>query len=236
MIVVGGSAGGINAACKLLRQLKPEMNAVIIVILHIPERGESQIFVRRLQGSTGLPCRVARGGMAFKRGHVYLAPPGYHWLIGKKEFRLGKGPPEGGWRSSIDTSFRSAAASWDSNCIGIILSGLLSDGTAGVEAIKRCGGQSIAQELSEAEYPNMPLSVLRNVGADECLRLVSMGKWLISATEKSPKAAEVPEDILMETRMAEEASSSVERMAPFNPSIYSCPECGGALWDVKGAN
>ena len=235
IIVVGASAGGLSAVCQLAGQLKKELNAAVVIIQHLPEKGEVQhIRSHLMQKCTPLTCQVAAHGMPIRNGYIYLAPAGSHLLIEKKQFTLGKGPAEGWWRPSINASFRSAAVSWDSHCIGIILTGMLDDGAAGMEAIGRCGGFTIVQDPAEAEYPNMPLEVLRSMDTNECLLVSAMGKSIMERVAKNPAARKIPDDIRREALMAERASTSMDSMREFSLSGYSCPECGGALWEIEG--
>ena len=147
---------------------------------------------------------------------------------------MGFGPPENRWRPSIDVLFRSAAAAYDSRVIGIVLSGLLHDGTSGMIAIKRCGGTCIVQDPTQAEYPDMPQSVLDNVEVDYCLMLEQMGAVL---AEKSRigvyHSHKIPADVKAEAEIAEKAAIGIENVEALGErSELSCPDCGGGLWKM----
>jgi two-component system chemotaxis response regulator CheB len=235
LIVIGASAGGMNAIRRLLSDLRPDVNAAVCIVLHISQKGGSTLFLDRLQKSTSMPCSVATDNMPLQKGHVYLAAADYHMIIKSNQVLLGKGPAENKWRPSIDVAMRSAAIAWDTHCIGIILSGLLYDGVAGMEAIRRCGGFTIVQDPLEAEYPDMPTAVLDNMPTDRCLSTAEMGKAIEEYTTAAIERRPPPEDISWEATLAEQVASRINHMqTPGNRhSFYTCPDCGGGLWEIK---
>src|SRR5690242_16277887 len=121
---------------------------------------------RILQRAGALPVVEAKGGATIERGKVYVAVPGVHLLIHDDHMLLRRGPRENLSRPAIDPLFRSAAASCGSRVIGVLLSGALSDGTAGLRAIKRCGGLAVVQQPEDTVVPSMPRSALRYVDVD----------------------------------------------------------------------
>src|SRR4028118_1382134 len=135
-------------------------------------------------------------------------------VVKKGKIILGDGPPENRWRPSIDILFRSAGAAYDSRTFGIILSGMLQDGTSGMSAIKRCGGTCIVQDPKQCEYPDMPQSVLDNVEVDYCVPLEQMGAILYEKTRNGVNHHIIPEDVRMEAEIAEKAAVGIERVAP----------------------
>ena len=171
IIVIGTSAGGLNALSELVSQLKKEWDAAYFVVLHLSRKGISDFLVHQLQQYTTLPCQLGNNDQDIEKGHIYIAIPNFHLLIKKGKVRLGNGPTENRWRPSIDVLFRSAAASYNSHVTGIILTGLLDDGTSGMWAINRTGGTLVVQDPNEAEYPDMPLAVLNRMEADYCITL-----------------------------------------------------------------
>jgi len=234
LIIIGASAGGLTAVANLLSQLKPGIPAVIGVVLHLPEKAESELFLARLKRSSVLPCHLAAHHLPVRNGHVYLAPAGYHMLLKEKETLLGNGPAEGRWRPSIDASFRSAAAAGNSHCIGIILTGMLDDGAIGMDAIRRCGGYTIVQDPDEADYPNMPLAVLNKMKVDRCLPLAGIPSAITEFIASNPAPKPVPEDIRIENEMLEQVATEADRLRQLGePSLFSCPDCGGGLWEIK---
>ena len=231
IVVIGTSAGGIRALEELVMQLNPDTDAAFFVVLHLSRKGVGDVLFQRLQQHATMPCRLAKDGESIKKGIIYLAPPDNHMLVDKGQIVIGKGAPENRWRPSINNLFRSAAANYSSRVIGIVLTGLLDDGTAGMSIIKRAGGITIIQNPDEADYPDMPLSVLENVEVDYVESLSKMGILLseiIANTE--PKEVEVPFDILQETKIDLRVSTRVDNLAMFEKSEINCPDCGGGLY------
>ncbi len=231
MVVVGTSSGGIRALEELVMQLTPDLNAAYFMVLHLSRKGVGDVLFQRLQKHTALPCKIAEDGMLIEKGVIYLAPPDYHMLLGKGHLIIGKGAPENRWRPSINNLFRSAAAVYNSSVIGIILTGLLDDGTAGMSNIKRAGGIAIVQDPNEADHPDMPLSVLDNVAVDYTESLSKMGvllKEIISNTV--PKSVAVPEDVIIEAQIDQRVSTRVDNLAQFDKTDVNCPDCGGGLY------
>jgi two-component system chemotaxis response regulator CheB len=226
-----------NAIGKLLSTLGQDIPAAIVVVIHLPDEEDSDIFVSRLQKQTTLHCQAAANEMPLRQGVVYFAPAGRHLLIKKDRILLGNGPAEGRWRPSIDTTMRSAAAAWDSHAIGIILTGMLDDGTVGMEAIQRCGGYTMVQDPDEAEYPEMPLSVKRNIEVDYTGSLLDLSKALLQQLKKNPARSAIPEEIRLEAEITENVATDIDSIAGLgDKSFYSCPACGGGLWEIKNGH
>lgn len=231
VVVIGTSAGGIRALEELMVQLTPEMDAAFFIVLHLSRKGVGDILFHRLRQRSPLPLKVGEDKAPIERGIIYIAPPDEHMLLTKEHLVIGKGAQENRWRPSINNLFRSAAASYNSRVIGIILTGLLDDGTAGMSAIKRCGGISIVQDPNEADHPDMPLSVLESVEVDYSESLSKMGILLseiINTTE--PREVEVPKDIMLETQLDQRVSTRIENLSRFEKSNINCPDCGGGLY------
>lgn len=170
-MVVGTSAGGMNALTEFVGQLSTAIDAAVFIVMHLSRTSISDYLMIRLKPVTALPCEIAANGAVIKKGHIYIAPPNLHLLIKKDNIVLGSGPAENRWRPSIDILFRSAATAFSTRAIGVVLTGLLDDGTTGMLAIKRSGGTCIVQDPNEAEYSDMPLSVLNNIEVDYCIPL-----------------------------------------------------------------
>ncbi len=133
--------------------------------------------------------------------------------------------------------FRSAAAAFSTRTIGIILTGLLDDGTTGMSAIKRSGGTCIVQDPNEAEYPDMPLSVLNNMEVDYCISLSKMGDAVLEIIQTEPKEIAAPADVIIESEIAERVVIDYESVKKLGEkSIYACPDCGGGLWSIDKKN
>lgn len=235
IVVVGTSAGGLNALIELINQLNPEMDAAFFVVMHLSKTGISEYLIQRLQPISQLPCIVAKDAISIKAGHIYIAPPNEHLIVIKDQIVVGHGPEENRWRPSIDVLFRTAAAAYNSRVIGIILTGLLGDGTSGMLAIKRSGGVCVVQDPNEAEFPDMPLSVLNNMEADHCIGLANLGAVLTEIMASEPKEITPPEDVLVEASIARNMTASMDQIVGLGEhSIFACPDCGGGLWKVEG--
>lgn len=235
IVVVGTSAGGLSALNELVSQFDTAWDAAFFIVLHLSRKGISDFLRHRLQHYTKLNAVLAQDGLPIERGNIYIAPPGNHLLVKKGVVKLGHGPEENRWRPSIDVLFRSAAAAYNSQVTGLVLTGLLDDGTAGMWAIKRSGGTAIVQDPNEAEYPDMPLSVLNRMEVDHCLTLNEMGPALANLfATKQITNTPVPEDVKAEAAIAEKMASGPETLTPLGTqSVYGCPDCGGILFEIK---
>ena len=234
ILVVGASAGGLNSVTELCAQLKEDMNLAVFIVIHLNPSSLGGILLQRIQRNTAYKCEEAEDGGSIKAGHIYMALADRHLLVKKGKILLGDGPSENRWRPSIDVLFRSAAAAYDSRSFGIILSGMLQDGTAGMSAIKRSGGTIIVQDPKQAEYPDMPQSVLDNVEVDYCVPLEQMGTILFEKTRDGVNHHIIPDDVKAETEISEKAAVGIDRVAPLGQkSLFSCPDCGGGLWEMN---
>ncbi|MHA4844202.1 chemotaxis protein CheB [Flavitalea antarctica] len=235
IVVVGASAGGMIPLAELMGQLDPEINAAVFVILHLSDTGIGTFLRDKIQSYSRLPCHIAANGVPFQNGHIYVARPDYHLIVKENVMLTTSGPPESRWRPSIDILFRSAAVAHGERVIGIILTGLLADGTAGMLAIAGCGGTTIVQDPEEAQFPDMPLAVLNAMEVSHVSRLGGMGKIVGDiVSKKLIKGITVPEELKKEAGIAEFAASGVtETMPPGKHTVYSCPDCGGRLWERK---
>lgn len=233
VVVIGASAGGLNAIAELVTQLKPGMNIAVLVVLHLPRKGISDFLVHKLQQATEMHCVSAADEGKIHSDHIYIAAPNYHLLVKDGRTIIGHGPTENRWRPSIDVLFRSAAAHYDGRAIGIVLTGLLDDGTAGMLAIKKSGGTCIVQDPNEAEYPDMPMSVLNNMEVDYCIPLDEMGKIIEEISSVEPHHHHIPEEIRQEADIAEKVSVGIDIVSQLgDQSVFTCPDCGGALWKI----
>ena len=233
-IVVGASAGGIRALQTLMAGLPEDLAAAVIVVNHIPV--DSQSALPQILSSAGvLEAKAAEDGEPLARGIVYAAPPDRHLLIERGRLRLTRGPRENRVRPSIDTLFRSAAVDRGSRVIGVVLSGVLDDGTAGLWAIKDRGGLAVVQLPDEAEYRDMPQNALTHVAVDHVLSAAEIGPVLAElAGEPAPPATLVPARMAAEARMdlhGRPLRHGVLEMG--QPSPNTCPECHGSLVEIR---
>ena len=176
IFVIGSSLGGVEALMRLLPALPPELEASLFIVQHTsPREGNlDKVLGRR----TSLPLHHARDGEAFERGTIYLAPPDRHLLLEKTTVRVVRGPRENGVRPAIDPLFRSAAVHHGARVVGIVLTGLRDDGTAGLRAIHRSGGVTVVQDPAEAQAPMMVEAALACGAVDHQLRLAAIADLL----------------------------------------------------------
>src|SRR5690242_8552854 len=170
LIVIGASAGGVEALTKLVRDLPRDIPAAIFVTVHFPPTGSSAL-ARILTRWGKLGSEHAIDGQEICEGQIYIAPPDHHLLVFRDRMRLYRGPRENGNRPAVDPMFRSAALAYGPTVIGVILSGNLDDGTSGLLAIKRRGGIAVVQDPDDAMFPSMPQSAIDHVAVDHVVKL-----------------------------------------------------------------
>lgn len=236
IVVIGASAGGLNALMEMTRGFQQGLDVAYCIVLHLSRKGIGDFVVHRLSQVTSIPCSLAINGAPIKRDNIYVARPNQHMLVKENKFILGAGPEENRFRPSIDVLFRSAAVAYSSYAIGIILSGMLDDGTSGMWAIKRSGGACIVQDPNQAEYPDMPLSVINNMEVDQVVALEEMGRLVAEVVmNKKGKRKAVPVEIIAESKIAETTAISIDAIEKLaDTSVFACPDCGGNLWTMKG--
>ncbi|HEX5691248.1 MAG TPA: chemotaxis protein CheB, partial [Roseiflexaceae bacterium] len=233
MIVVGASAGGVDALKQLVAQLPGDLAASVFVVLHTSANDPGYL-PAILNHAGPLEARLAEHGQPIRHGQIIVARPDQHLLLKNEQVILARGPRENRSRPAIDPLFRSAAAAYSTRVIGVLLSGLLDDGLSGMAAIQRCGGITIAQEPHDATYPDLPRNAIEAGVVDYRMPVAEMGA-LLSQLVQVPVAAPatIPPDIALEALLAERAMSDVpseERLGEMAP--LSCPECGGPLWQL----
>jgi two-component system, chemotaxis family, protein-glutamate methylesterase/glutaminase len=234
VVVVGASAGGVEALTDLAASLPDDLSAAVVVVLHLPPTGTSALpEILRRHGP--LPAAHVKDGEPIQPGRVYVAPPDHHVLLRTGHLRLSRGPRENGHRPAIDPLFRSAAREYATGVIGLVLSGTLDDGTAGLLAIKSRGGVAIVQDPTDALYPGMPSSALEHVQVDHVVVAASMGKLLVRliADLAEPPPAPAPTEMRVEVEMEGFSLEAIEGDHPGRPSGFSCPDCNGVLWQIK---
>jgi two-component system chemotaxis response regulator CheB len=234
VVVVGASAGGFDALSGLAEQLPKGFPAAVFFVLHVPADFDSGRFVDALQRRSALRVQLARDGVRFRAGTIYVAPAEAHTLIKGPLILVTKGAAENRYRPAIDPLFRSAAVAHGPKVIGVLLTGMLDDGTAGLDAIERCCGVTVVQEPSDAAFPAMPQSALDNVRIDHRARLAKLGPLLETLVRKRPSRRKRPsDDILSEAIIAERVVSDVHAVDLLGDQVpYNCPACGGVLWEM----
>src|ERR1700712_2294696 len=178
IIVIGASAGGIPAISALCAGLPADLPAAVFVVLHMSPLSSGKNLAAIFQRHTDLNCHEAEDGASILPGHLYVAPPNHHLLLSGEVMKTNQGTRENKYRPSIDVLFRSAAVAYRSRVIGVILTGMLDDGTSGMYAIKRGGGSCIVQEPEDAQYADMPQSVLNRLEVDYRLPAADIGGML----------------------------------------------------------
>lgn len=237
IIVIGGSAGATAPLKQILAGLHPDLPAAIFIVLHIPAQGIG--ILSTVAAAAGpLPVHQAVDGLVFERGHVYLGAPDHHLLLSGNQIRLGRGPRENMVRPAIDALFRSAAIHHGPRVIGVVLSGFLSDGASGLNAIKRCGGMALVQDPSEAIAAEMPERALEATIADLCVPAARLGDVLSDLAREAPGASlPIAPDIRLEVEIAAGERLGSAMLANIaDPAALTCPGCGGVLSEVKEAH
>ncbi|WP_407431358.1 chemotaxis protein CheB [Arcticibacter sp.] len=235
IIVIGASAGGFKAITELVSKIPADLPAAIMVVLHLSKVSMVEVMQHHMQKHTSFRCSIAADGDAIREGNLYLAPTDRHMIVKAGVIRITRGPHENRWRPSIDVLFRSTAVAYSSSTIGIVLTGMLDDGTSGMSAIKRSGGICIVQEPGEAEFPDMPSNVLLNVDVDYRVHISDIGYVLQDIFSKpSRKQHVIPRDLQIEADITERMTSSIDEMEQIaKNSVFTCPECGGGLWKLN---
>lgn len=235
LVVIGTSAGGMDALLNLLGQLREDFPAPIMVVQHISPESTGHVRIRSFNEKTNLICEIAENGASLKNGHVYMAPSDFHMMIGDDEkILITKGAHENRARPAIDPLFRSAAVEFGNRVISILLTGYLDDGTAGSIVVKKCGGTCIVQDPNDAQYPDMPQNAINQIDVDHIVPLAEMGGLLYQLLSiKVEKRKKVPKDILVESEIAKKVLSDLESVNALGDQVpFNCPGCGGVLWQV----
>jgi two-component system, chemotaxis family, protein-glutamate methylesterase/glutaminase len=181
VVVVGASAGGVEALTNLVRALPGDFGAPVLVVLHIPATGAS-VLPQILSRAGPLHARHAEDGEPLERGCIYVAPPNCHLLVQQGTATLTRGPLENGVRPAINPLFRTAAAAYGDHAAGVILSGSLDDGALGLFAIKAAGGTTLVQDPEEALYPSMPSNAITYARPDYILSINEIAETLVRLT------------------------------------------------------
>jgi two-component system chemotaxis response regulator CheB len=241
IIVIGASSGGLEALLEIVPQLPKDLQAAIFLVVHVPAQGRSQLpYILNRAGH--LPAAHARDKDKIEYGHIYVAPPDFHLLLRKGHMRILRGPRENNHRPAIDPLFRTAARVYGPRVVGVVLSGALDDGAAGLFAVKSRGGVAIVQDPEDALFSDMPRNAMAAVPVDHCLPKREIGGIIVELAQMPVQAEQ---DLIMakarnndemdkETRieaMDEEAFEDDDK--PGTPSAYGCPDCGGVLWELQ---
>jgi two-component system chemotaxis response regulator CheB len=236
IVVIGGSAGGLEALIKVVGGLTREMAATLFVAEHVSRYAKS-LLPSILSRRGPLEAAHAENRQPFEQGRIYVAPPDHHLLVRHGKTVLSQGPAENGNRPSIDPLFRSAAMTYGPRVVGVVLSGVLDDGSSGLSVIEEFGGKAIVQDPEEAMYPDMPANALENVPKARVLPASEIGAALVELAAKEVDSSALA---AWEERVAamrnHPGQRSNDQSAPVAEdgavSSYTCPDCGGSLWEV----
>ncbi len=244
LIVIGGSAGGVEALMSLVPQLPENLEAAVCIVIHFPPQSPSllpQLLTRRSE----LAVSAATDGVELESGHVYVAPPDWHLLIDGRVCRLSHGPREHSYRPSIDALFRTAGDAFGRNAVGVVLSGSLDDGSAGLRHIRLRGGTCVVQDPDDATFPGMPTNALTHVEVDRVVTIKEMGQALVdivSGLNESNLAA--VHQHVSENPAGDGAPTTEANIAVPDPDnevfdktvnrrlVLRCPDCGGVLQET----
>ena len=237
IIVVGASAGGVEALKRLAADLPVDLAAAVFVVLHLaPDR--RSLLAEILGGAGPLPAVQAEHGAAIRPGRIVVARPDRHLMIERDRIVLSRGPRENRSRPAIDPTFRTASRAYGPDVAGVILSGALGDGSAGLMAIKARRGLTVVQEPAEALFEDMPRAAIRDVGPDHVLPIAAIGPLLSRwAASRPTDPGDEPMSDGGRGREAEQIRRTQQDQAdggrPGAVSTYTCPECGGSLWQFQ---
>ena len=236
IVVVGASAGGMEALKKLVSKLPSDFPGVIFIVWHVAPAYPS-VLPQILDRVCPLPVAHAIDKEAIQPGRIYVAPPDHHLLVESGHIRVTKGPKENRFRPSIDVLFRSAARSYGPQVIGVVLTGLLDDGASGLHAVKEQGGKAVVQDPFDALHSSMPMQAMKTVAVDSCVPIADMGALLVHLTNEAVEKEGghlVSEQMDIEVGVAREDNAlerGIMKLGELSP--YTCPECHGVLLKLK---
>jgi two-component system chemotaxis response regulator CheB len=237
IVVIGASAGGVEALLAIVRDLPADLPASVLVVLHVPAHGTS-VLPQLLSRAGALEAQHAVDAERVRRRRIYVAPPDHHMILRDSVVNVVLGPRENNHRPAIDPLFRSAARVYSKRVIGVVLSGASDDGTAGLLAIRARGGLTIVQDPEDAVYPSMPLSALQYVQPDHIAKASEIGALIsrLVRERSAPRHESIALKHVDEPDPAIDQPSLTETPEAYEgtqPSSFACPECHGVLWEVK---
>jgi len=235
IIVIGASAGGVEALQRLCRGLPAGFPGCVFVVQHLSPWARS-VLPQLLDRAGPLRAVSPVDGQAIEPGHIYVGAPDHHMLLRQGKILMRRGPFENRTRPAVNALFRSAAVHYGSRTIGVVLTGLLDDGTDGLIAIKAAGGLSVVQDPDEAEWPSMPRNALKRDHVDHKAPVADLPALLMRLVqEDAGPSIPLPEEYRVEDRIAAQEFAIVEpeSVTPGTPSHLSCPDCGGVLNQIQ---
>jgi two-component system chemotaxis response regulator CheB len=222
LVVIGASAGGVEALRELMSKLPRDLGAAVLVVLHIPSTGGS-VLPDILDRAGPLPVERAVDGIELHPGRVLVAPPDYHLVVNETHAKLDRGPRVNGHRPAIDPLFASAASWYGPHAMGVVLSGTLDDGAAGLLRMNQVGALTVAQDPGEAAYPALPQAAIDRGGVEKVLALDDIAALIANSSDGDPSTMQ--RVVAMQARLEETSDSQL--------SPFTCPNCHGSLWEVS---
>jgi two-component system chemotaxis response regulator CheB len=232
VVVVGASAGGVEALTQFAAGLPSDIPYAILVTLHMPPNAPS-VLAKIIDRHAPLPAKTAIDGEPLEAGRIYVAAPDRHLLLHDHEVVLSEGPTENGHRPAINALFRSAALHFGPHAIGVVFSGVLDDGVLGAAAIRSRGGITVAQRPDDAQFPALPQNAIDAGVIDHQVAAADAGTLIKQLTERDIEEREMERDISMELEnriaMGRKYAVTIDSEALGPPSGYTCPDCNGSL-------
>jgi two-component system, chemotaxis family, protein-glutamate methylesterase/glutaminase len=234
IVVIGGSAGSHTALRQIMGGLPEDFPGSIFIATHVPSHSAGYL-VEALEKTSGIPVVTAVDGQPIERGRAYVAVPDHHLLVVDGTVRLGNGPRENLSRPAIDPLFRSAALSYGTRTVGVILSGLLNDGASGLSAIKSCGGTAVVQNPLDADSDQMPLAALESCDADYVAPTADLARTIAEIVRQdADETIPCPDNVQLEVEIAAGGAVGARVIRQIaDPSAISCPDCQGVLSEIR---
>lgn len=223
IVVIGASAGGVEALTEIVGRLSPEINAAIFIVVHVAP-DSTGLLPNILNRLSKVPAQPAEDGEAIDHGQIYVAPPDRHLILESGEMRVVKGPKHNRHRPAIDLLFRTAARNYGQRVVGVVLTGFLDDGSSGLLAIKNAGGVTIVQDPDDAQVASMPRSALLRVQPDYCVPAREIGDLINRLAEKGGGP-------MVAAHKANGGPGKVEKKK--TQTSFTCPDCHGTIWEVS---
>ena len=224
IVVIGASAGGIEAVRQIASQLRQDIPAAVFVVVHLSP-DSSGLLPTILNRRSRVPAHQPEDKETIEPGQIYVAAPDRHMMLEAGRVRMSRGPKHNRHRPAIDLLFRTAARNFGERVIGVVLTGFLDDGSSGLLAIKNAGGVAIIQSPEDAEVAFMPRNALQQVEPDYCVPLREIGQLINALTDV--------EDKVMAAAQADNGDGRGKSGKKRSQTSFTCPDCHGSIWQVN---